>query len=362
LLAAFGAVPGAAQAVSSLEAEALLLASDNPFLLAGEDNGALAAELRLNPEIKWTLPPATTLELSGSGAYRRYSRRYGDFVTGRALASVNHRENESVSYGAVASFSRDLPVDALTESIDFTADSRTIRERWMARANVRWTPDSLTTFTAGGSWEELRYPDSTILSSTTAYQVDLGASRRVNPTTAIGVAARATQTELAGTGGLSASGVFATVAHRFGPHLEGNGQLGVEWTDFDLADSKRARVSGSGNLCYRPQLTELCVNASLQSEVSGLGGLQRELHAGFNARKQLGERGEVSGLAEYRRAQVETLGLQSEAIRLNMTYRHRLGERLSVVGGVDYLARKFLSAARNDAVMVRIGVTIEGLG
>jgi hypothetical protein len=362
MLAAFASAPGSAQTVSNVEAEAMLLASDNPFLLAGDDNGALGAEVRLSPEIKWTLPPATTIEFSGTAAYRRYSRRYGDFLIGEALASVEHRKNEYLSFGAAASVSRDLPVDALTESIDFSADSRTLRERLVGRANVRWSPSNRTTVTGGGSWEELRYPGSEILSSTTAYQGDLGVSRRVSPTTSLGLAGRITKTRMPGSGSGSASGLFATVAHRFGPYVEANAQLGIEWTDFELSEGTTARVSGGGDLCYRPALTQLCVNASLQSEVSGFAGLQRELHLGLTARRQLGALSELSALAEYHRADIDTLGLQSEAMRLNLTYSQRVAEHVSLFGGVDYLARKFLSTSRNDAVMVRIGVTFERLG
>jgi hypothetical protein len=348
--------------MSDLEAEATLLASDNPFLLPGDDHGALGAELRLSPEITWTLPPATTLEFSGSAAYRRYSRRYGDFLIGQALANAEHRKNEYLSFGARASFSRDLPVDALTESVDFSADSRAMRERLLGRAEVRWTPDSRTSVTGSGAWEELRYPGSQILSSTTAYQADLGVSRRVSPTTSLGLAGRMTETRSPGGGSGSARGLFGTITHRLGPYVDVDGQIGVEWTEFDLAESARARMSGGANLCYRPERSQLCVSASLQSEVSGLSGLQRELHVGVTARRQLGVHGELTGLAEYHRAEIETLGLQSEAMRLNMTYTHRAAEHVSVFGGVDYLARKFLSTSHTDAVMVRIGVTFERLG
>src|SRR5690606_24707550 len=234
-----------------------------------------------------------------------------------------------------------------------------VRERLLGRIHGRWTPDSLTSITGSASWEELRYPGSAILSSTTAYQADLGASRRVSAMTSVGWIVRATRSKMSGAGSASATGVFATIAHRFGPHVDGDAELGVEWSDFSLGDGKRARVSGSGNLCYRPALTDLCVNASLQSEVSGFAGLQREFHVGLTGNQQLNALNDLSVAAEYQRSEIDTLGLQSEAMRLNTTYRHRLGERLSLIGSVDYLAREFLDTSRNDAVMVRIGVSFE---
>lgn len=351
------AAPCAAQTVTRLEADATLLASDNPFLLDGDGNGAIATELNASQNTRWSLLPSTTLELSADAAYRRYWSKYGDFLTGGVDVGVTHRDSEYLSFDAGLSLARELPADALTESIDHAADPRTVRKRIVGRASVRWTPDPYTEVTGTGSWENLRYPGSSLLASTNARQLRVSASRRVNSVTSLGLEARATRTKLPGAGDLATDGVFVTAAHRLAPNLEADGQVGVEWSDYDLAGSNRARLSGSGNICYRPEFTELCFTISLQSEVSGLGGLQREFYAGTTASRRIGPRSELSATADYRKAELGTLGLQTSAMRVNMTYRHRLNQRIWLNTGVDYLSRKFLTAPRNDAVVLQIGIT-----
>lgn len=359
--ATFGTGPGTAQTVTQLETEARLLVSDNPFLLEGEDNAAAAFEFAARPEIQVPLSSMTNLDLSGEAAYRRYSNGYGDFVTGWADAAVTHRPNDFISWDNSLSFARELPIDALADSSDYSADTRALRERFQGRSTINWTPNDYTVVTGSGAWESLRYPDSDLLSSTEAYQFEVGVSRRVNPYTSLGLLARTTRTDLTGTGNLSADGVFATVSHRFAPNLEAEGQLGIEWTDYDLPQSGRARMSGGGNVCYRPELTSLCVSASLQSEVSGLGGLQREFYAGVTAERRISERENVSATAEYRRAEIGALDLETSTTRLNATYEHRLSPRLSAFTSADYLSRKYLNELRTEAIVVQIGLTF-GLG
>lgn len=357
LAATIGTAPGTAQTVMRLESEASFLASDNPFLLEGEDNAAAAVELAARPEIHVPLSSVTNLDLTGEAAYRRYSNAYGDFLTGWADAAVTHRPSDFFSWDNSLSFGRELPIDALADSSDYSADTRAVRERFQGRSTISWTPDSYTVVTGSGAWEKLRYPDSDLLSSTRALQFEAGVSRRINPHTSLGLLARTTRTDLTGTGNLSADGVFATVSHRFAPDLEAEGQLGIEWTNYDLPQSGRARLSGGGNVCYRPEFTSLCVRASLQSEVSGLGGLQRELYAGVTAERRISEREDVSATAEYRRAEIGALDLETSTLRLNATYEHRLGPRLSVVTSADYLSRKYLNEVQTDAVVVQIGLT-----
>lgn len=361
LSAAFGTAPGTAQTVTQLETEAKLLVSDNPFLLEGENNAAAAFEFTARPEVQVPISPTTNFDLSGEAAYRRYSNGYGDFVTGRADAAVTHRPSDFFSWDNSLSFARELPIDALADSSDYSADTRTVRERFQARSRIGWTPNDYTLVTGSGAWENLRYPDSDLLSSTEAYQFEVGISRRINPYTSLGVVGRTTRTDLTGTGNLSADGVFATISHRFSPELEAEGQLGIEWTNYDLPQSGRARLSGGGNVCYRPELTSFCVSASLQSEVSGLGGLQREFYAGLTAERRISEREDVSATAEHRRAEIDGLGLETSTTRLSATYEHRLSPRLSAFTSADYLSRKYLSELRTEAVVVQIGLTF-GLG
>jgi hypothetical protein len=354
-----GATPSAGQSPVRLEADAKLILSDNPFLLGGDDTESAAVEITARPEATWSLGPASSLDLSGVAAYRRYTRRYGDFLTGRADLEINHRDSEFLSLGGRVSYARDLPADALTESIDFSVDSRTIRESVSAHSSIEWNPSAHMQITGAAGWEKLRYPGSAWLSSISAYHLDLGASRRVSETTSLGAEASATFTDMAGSGNLSAKAIRATVAHRLGPIWQANAQLGVEWTGVDApGGEERGQLSGSGRLCYQPERLELCATTSLQSEVSGFAGLQREFHIGMMARRRLDERSSLSGSAAYRSAELGVAGNRTKALHLATAYERRLSEMLSLTGSVDYLNRTFLTGERNDAVILRIGIAV----
>lgn len=349
-------VPGVAQTVTRLEGEARLFASDNPFVLPGGNNEAVAAEVIVRPEIRWTLAPATTAQVSGFAAYRHYSRRYGDFLTGRVEASAAHRENEFLSFDGALSVARELPADALAESIDFSIDPRSIRERTAARGSFDWSPSARTTITGTVGGEMLRYPGSTWLTSANAYNLDIAASRRISPTTAIGIRGRTTHTDIIDVTGLDAHAVYATVAHRIGPQMEGDANIGVEWSGYDQPGNNRARLSGNGRVCYRPDRLDLCVTTSRQSEVSGFGGLQREWHVGVTANHRVSSRGRIGLAGDYRRGELGLIDSRSSALRIGGTYRHRLSERRSLVAGLDYLSRQFMVGGRNDTIVAQIGI------
>ena len=279
-------------------------------------------------------------------------------MTGRADIEVSHRDSEYLSLGGRVSYARDLPADALTESIDFSVDSRTVRESVSAHSSIEWNPSARTQITGAASLERLRYPGSAWLSSISAYHMDLGASRRVSETTSLGVEGSATFTDMAGSGNLSAKAIRATVVHRLGPIWQADAELGVEWTGVDApGGEQRAQLSGSGRLCYQPERLEICATTSLQSEVSGFAGLQREFHIGMMARRRLDERSSLSVSAAYRSADLGVAENRTKALQLTTAYERRLSERFSLTGSVDYLNRTFLTGERNDAAIIRIGIT-----
>lgn len=346
-----------AQTMTRIEGEARVIASDNPFVLPGGDNGAIAGEVVVRPDVRWTLGPGTTARLNGALAFRQYSRRYGDFLTARAEAAVSHRDSEYLTVESNAVYSRDLPADALTEAIDFAIDSRSVRERLAWRGSLAWSPDARTTLTGAIGWERLRYPRSTWLAPANAWHLDVSGMRRISPRTWVGLRGSATRTDILGVARLDAHSVYATVTHRIGEVLDGNLDVGVEWSGYDRPGNSRARIAGRASLCYRPDPLDLCLTASRQSEVSGFGGLQQELAAGITVRRRVGTRGRINALAEYRRADLGLLDTSTSARRFGVGYRHRLTERLSLTGEVDHLARNFMLTGRNQAVVARLSLT-----
>lgn len=352
------ASPCAAQSRLRLDSDARLILSDNPFLLSGTRRGTAAVEVVARPELNLPLAPTTALDLSAVVAHRQYLRRYGNYLTGRAEAVASHRDSEYLSFDTRVSYARELPADALTDSIDFSVDSRSLRESVSTRSSLSWNPNARTQVTAAGGWERSRYPDSALLSSTEALRFDLGMSRRISATTALGVQANATISEGAGSDDLNAKSLRATIAQRIGTYWQANAQLGLEWTNAGSSD--RPLPSGSGNFCYTPASFQACLSASLQSEVSGFGGLQREYYIGATANWRLSERSSVSATASYRAAQSGTLDGNANAMRLSGSYERRLTRALALTGSLDYLARKTLTGERHGAMVFQIGITFRG--
>ena len=170
-----------------LEADANVLLSDNPFLISGEHRGAAAVEIVARPEFDWSVAPATSLEASATVALRHYLRRYGDFVTGRALASIRHRDSEFLSLNSSVSYARELPTDARpTASMQQStraASGKSIRRVRRSTGPRTQPPRSAADFGA----QRARYPTSTLLSTTNAYDLGVGLSKRVSPVMSLGV-------------------------------------------------------------------------------------------------------------------------------------------------------------------------------
>jgi hypothetical protein len=355
--------PAGAQTVSRIEADAALIASNDPFLLGGDDTEAMAFEVAVRPEFELQPGPTTFVELSGEAAYRRYLRRYGDFVTGHADAVVRHRASDFLSADARLSYARELPIDALTDSIDFAVDPTSVRQLFSGRTTATLTVSARDLMTLGAGFDRIRYEQPSPLASTRSWHVDAEWTRRLTERFRAGLMATATNSNIAGIGDLSGIGVRAVVEYRFSSTLEARGQLGVEWTRYQITDGqRRARLSGSGNVCYRPQRIEACITASLQNEVSGIGGLQRETFVCGTFRYRLTESSSVTALGEYRAADLSgpVASARTNATRLGAGYERRIGQRLMLTGNVDYMRRAYLSGNCADGFAVRIGVTFTG--
>lgn len=354
-------VPCAAQSIIRLDSDAKLILSDNPFLISGDRRAAAAVEVAAHPEILWSLAPATSLEASATIAHRQYLRRYGGFFNGRAQLRASHRDSEYLSFDTRVAYTRELPADGLTDNAGFTIDAVTRRESYSARASLNWNPDARTSVAASGGWERLGYPDSDLLATTRALSGEIRISRRMSEATSVGLQADATGTSSSAGPSLQAKAFRATLEQRLAAHLTANGHLGLEWSDTGTAgNSERARLVGNGSLCYRPALTEACLSASLQSEISGFGGLQRQLFFGASVRHQLSARSSLVALAGYRSADASLGTGEITALRVSGSYERRLTPVLSIIGATGYLRRQSLSGERNEALVVQVGVTFRG--
>lgn len=315
--------------------------SDNPFLLPGGKTDAAAVEIAVRPQLDWQLGPATTLEVDAAARMRQYLRRYGDFVTGRVDAVLRHRDSEYLSVRGAVGYSRELPIDALTESLDAALDTRSIRETMSARFYADWSPNAVTTVNGAFGAMRTHFSGSTILDTTRSYDVSLGIARRLSTRATIGVQGQVVRTEGEGLGPRTAKTLQLTATRRLSNAWRLDARAGVEWTGSERLSEgggrDRPRFAGSGTLCRETTRLDLCLTGSMRSEVSALTGLRRELTLGADAEMRLTERGTLFLSGNYQKASggVAPLNL----FRVSAAYERRLSERFSLRGGVNYLRR-----------------------
>jgi len=355
----------AAQTVR-LEADASVFMSDNPFLIPGENKLTGAAEFVVRPEVVWPLGPSTTLNANGAIGYRQYHRRYGNFLTGRMNASLHHRRNEYLSVDGSVSYARELPPDALTDSIDAAIDSLSIRESYTARGSLTWNPNARLSVVGEAGWQKTRYPRSTLLATTNIRDVAVEVSKRVSPLMTVGVRGDLTESDSAFGADTSTRTLRLTAARRLAAAWRANIEAGLEWARPNRGPGQArgvgAQFSGSARLCYEPPHTVACISATIRSEATGLGELGREKTFDLTVTRRLSEHGTLTASAEYRSARFTLLDARSDVLRCSTAYDHRLSNRFSVGGRVDYLRRTRPTGERIDATIFWIGVTFRGLG
>jgi hypothetical protein len=373
-------IPGAvasrsvqAQSRVSVETEANAYIAVNPFLVADDDRVTLAGEVVVRPKATWSIGTGrTTAELDSEIAFRQYDRRYGNFVTGRAIASVAHRHSEYWTLRGAASYVRELPTEA-TSTFGAVFDAVSVSERAALRTSFEWNLNSRTAISTDLGWENTRYPGSSILASTTAYEARAGITRRFSRVTTAGLQVSYIASRAGDEGNSTTAAAQVTVnrALSLGWRLEA--AAGVERSTVTELDGRRrlgpGRFSGTAQVCYEPNHLRACLSGSVRSVVSGLGGLQREVSFRANVRRQLSEHASVVVAADYVRANVGPLAspadqpaISTDLLRVSGEYRHRISRGLSVTSGLSYLRRNDLSGQRVSGATFRIGIVYQGFG
>ncbi len=349
---------------ASVEIETNMLVSNNAFLIPGEDRITGAAEVIVRPQVDWDLDPKTRLDFSAEAGFRQYHRLYGNFLTGLGDLNIRHRRNEYLTLSARALYSRDLVSNSLGDSTDFAVDSRSMRESLDLRGSVMWSPNARTTITGDGGWRKLRYPGSALLETTNAHDFGLSASRRMDERTSGGIRLHATSSRTVSGSESSVRALNLTAARQFGTRWQGDAQIGIEWSKLGGAvlgqRESRARFNGGASLCYEADRSSACLRGALRSEVSGLGGLQREVSVGATYRNRLSEYGQLIATADYRRARMPGYDATARVISMSANYEQRVGRNLYLTPGIAYLQRNRLAGEKADAVIFRIGLTIKG--
>lgn len=350
---------GAAQPVPRIEVEVRTLASANPLLVTGENRGAALVEITARPGVRFADATGTSFDLGAVVTRRQYSRRYGGFLVGRVDAVAERRESEFLSYGVAATYSRDVAIDLLTSSVEGAADPTAIRTAFTARASLTWHPDEYTWILPELGFERYRYDRSALVGDTRAVSASLGLRRRMSPLTTIGVRAGTILSDTARLSATDTQFLYGTVDHRLNARWRVTGELGAErigarierLLGITAAQPARVRLSGRGQLCREAPGPVICAAAALNSEVSGLGGLQRRAVLTASVDHRLGEHVTMALDAEYQRTVMQGgFFPEFDAIRTVATVERTLRRDLRLGGTVQYLRRRLVDGTRVGAV------------
>ncbi len=342
------------------------LASDNPFLVTGPDTAAGVVEITARPGIRLTEAPGTSYDLGATVTARRYTRRYGGYVTGRVDAIAEHRDSERLTYRAAAGFSRDLAVDVLTSAVESGVDTTAIRSTLLGSASVTYRPDERTSLIPQVEFERSRFNRNQLFANTRAITGSLAYRRRTAPATTAGVRALVSVNKVGPLATMSTQSLYGTLDHRLSSAWPVTIELGLERVGARTEDvlgettsyPARVRLSGRAQLCREIPYSAVCIGGSVDTEVSGLGGLQRRTVAQASVRQRLGERTTLSIDADYQRATLQGANLPVfETIRAVATVQRRIQYDLRLGATLQYLRRRLIGGSHVGAGFAGLQVT-----
>lgn len=359
LLAIGSSAPASSQDGPRLEVEPAVIVSDNPFLLEGPGRSAGAAEIAIRPSLTWSLPPGGEAELNGAVVARQYSRTYNDVVTGRVHAEARNRESEYLSWTASASGAREQAIDILTSTIDAVVDPRSLRTSVGSRASLDWNPDPYTTISPSFGAIRSVYSGVAALENTRAFDIGIAFNKRTNERTVVGGRATSIFSRAGSLSDLNVQTLSATIDHRLVSNWRLSGDLGLERSGVGTIIANgvatrpddRLRMNGQVQFCRERPRDRFCFSGALRSEVSGLGGLQRQLLLRGTGRVQTTERDTIEGNVEYRKSTMwEAASGNVDALRVEVAGERRLRRPLFLRPALEYLQRQLLDGRRIGAV------------
>lgn len=339
-----------------------MFAGRNPFLVVGDDKFAIGGKIAAQGRTGWTLAPGTRLDANGSIAFQQFSDGYGNFVTGGAALSLDHRRDEYLSLHSEASFERVLPTEAIADSIDSAIDPLNLQDRYSLAQTVTWHSDALTTMSGRLGWTRLDPRGSDLLEKTRAIDANLDASRQIDAYTSIGARANFTWSKSQSGGDPHAWSVRLTVERRFDHAWRAEFGAGVTQTsrldDLGRRGGPGVQFAGNLRLCHEPGRLTACVTASIEPVVSSYGGIRRETALGATLGWRTSARGTISATADYRLSPQPSPDPDIEATSITARYDHRLNGQTSLFGGLEYRQRTDVSGRSVDAAVARLGISI----
>lgn len=354
LTTVFAATPGAAVVRYTLGASAEVVASSNPLLLGGDDLEALSAEASILPGLLATDEEGSSLELTGTLTGRTYSRRYGSFLLGDVRADGTLRQSEKLSFMGSAVYRRDVSADVLDEGVDASADPRSTRNAIETAAMLVWRQSARDTMTPRLRYEVVSFEDSPTLETTRTLTADVSWNRNVTERTELGFRAAAAFAEAGDDAEFTTYSLFGTIDQHLAPQLRLTAELGLEHSKAERGtlggDDSRLTFSGRGQLCRTGERTEGCLVASVASEISALGALQRRYSIGANLTRRTSERMSLGAALSYDRAarSGDAFAPALSAASARAFADWRLAETTTLSGFVEYRRRE-IGGFRPDA-------------
>lgn len=370
-IAILSPAPVAAQEKPYIEVDMTVFTGRNPFLIPGDteitSGGQIGAEGRATVGVDYR----TALELDGALAYRRYTRRFGTFVTGHAGAALEHRNSERLSLRTEAIYDRSLPLEMAVASIDAAIDPVSLQERYAIEQDIRWTPDRFTRIIGNVALTRISPRGSLVLTQTDAATLTASIERRVATTTWLGIEGQVTRSEARDGGVARAGSIGLKGGFRFARNFSADITAGLSKTSRSGPRGPgpdRPGEDGSGqfaaraSLCYDPRRFRLCLSGAVSPVVTSFDGIRREkaLNATFDLRTMPHANFHLE--ADYRAMPARAIPgtdrlADPKVMRAAARYEHQLDSRLTLNIGADYDRRTGLARQTLDAWTVRVGAT-----
>ncbi len=362
------ALPGRAQAqaqpkpIMPIEIDMSVFAARNPFLEPDDDVVTGGAVVSVRGRTDWQLAPGTDLDADGRVAFRQYTRRYGNFVTGRAALALNHRHNEYLTLLTEASFERLLPTETMVNSIDSAIDPISLEDNYNLSQTITWHSDALTTVNGRLGWSKLDPQGSSLLERTTAINLNVDAKRQIDALTTLGAVGMMTWSRTQTGGNPHAWSLLFTADRRIIDSWRLQAQAGISRTSqVDAIGVRRTggvQFAGNASLCHDPGRFTACLTASIQPIVSAYGGILRETAYGATLSWRTSQRGTLTASADYRRSPQPPPDRAINTTQLAARYDFRLNQQFTLYAGPEYNRRTGLSGQKVDSTVFQIGVTI----
>ena len=361
-LVALAAPASAAERRATIAATGGLSVADNPYLSTQSNVSALLAEFALHPKLS-SKTEVSAVELSGTLGHRRYSAGLGSYLYGNGLLSASVRRSERLALSGSAHYRHEISTDSVEDTAG-AVDPRSIRRAMGGRASAVWQVSELSSLSPSFSAERVSYDRSDELLRHDQVTAGLGFTRRLSPTTSLGLAGNAMAIMYRGQPDAQVVSANATVSYRLSERFTVNGALGLERSSFTAGEGLEADrqsklfVSGNGQICRRSEYSSLCAVASAASSPSGRGSIERRLSGGVSYGHRLGEFSNLSLGLNYQRSTAlsQTGEGRVEMLQASASFDKKLTDFLTVDTFLKYRRRGGLESARSAQAGINLRI------